>query len=378
MAGDLVDHHVHGVVATSLERDQFELLANEGGRPAPAGTSHFDTPVGLAILTGCGPLLDLAPDCTPERYLEARAALGAVEVNRRLLAAAGLDALLVETGHRPGDVLDPAAMGRLAGATAHEVVRIERAAEDHARGCDGPDDFLAGLGAALDAAASAAVGLKSVVAYRHGFDLAVEPPDHEGVRRATEAWFREFGAATAPRLAAPVLLAHVLHAAIEVAASRRLPVQVHAGFGDTDLTMHRADPSQFTPWVRELEGRGVDVVFLHCYPYHRQAGYLANVFPNVYFDVGCMAHYTGPSAGTVIAEALELAPYPKQLYSSDGFGLAEFVYLGAVLFRRHLDRVLDGWVDAGDCPRASADRIRELIGAGNARRLYRLDDEEPR
>ena len=45
------------------------------------------------------------------------------------------------------------------------------------------------------------------------------------------------------------MLAHVLHAAIDVAARRHLPLQVHTGFGDTDLTLHRCDPSVFTPSV---------------------------------------------------------------------------------------------------------------------------------
>jgi len=180
------------------------------------------------------------------------------------------------------------------------------------------------------------------------------------------------------RLESPVLLRHVLHTAAEAAASARIPIQAHAGFGDTDLTLHRADPSVFTPWVRELGARGVQLVFLHCYPYQRQAGYLAAVFPHVSFDVGCMFHYLGASSTSTLAEALELAPWTKLLYSSDAFGLAEFVYLGAVLFRRALETVLHGWVTAGDCTEQIADDIRIAVCAGNAERLYRLDEHAHR
>ena len=52
----LVDHHVHGVVDRPLDRPAFELLINEGGAPAPAGLSHFDSPVGLALRMHCAPL----------------------------------------------------------------------------------------------------------------------------------------------------------------------------------------------------------------------------------------------------------------------------------------------------------------------------------
>ena len=47
-------------------------------------------------------------------------------------------------------------------------------------------------------------------------------------------------------------------------------------------------------------------MLLHCYPFHRHAGALAQIFPHVYFDVGLALHYTGARAGAIVAEALEL------------------------------------------------------------------------
>ncbi len=69
-------------------------------------------------------------------------------------------------------------------------------------------------------------------------------------------------------------------------------------------------------------------MLLHCYPYHRQAACLANVFPHVYLDVGEALNHVGASSAAVLAEALEVAPFHKQLYSSDAYGLAELHYLG--------------------------------------------------
>ena len=370
----LIDHHVHGVVPGEVDRSGFELLISESGLPPASGVSHFDAPIGLAIRRWCAPVLDLPALAPAEAYLDRRAELGAEAVSRRLLTAAGVRTLLVDTGHRSGEVADPAAMAEWSGTAAAEVLRIEPQVEAFARTCPGPLEFLSGVGAALAAALSRApgpvVGLKSVVAYRCGFDLEPAAPDNGELRRAADAWFARSTGDGSWRFDDPVLYRHLLPLAADLAAAGGLPLQLHSGFGDTDLDLHVADPVVFTPWVRRLGQAGVTTVFLHCYPYHRQAGYLAEAYPHVYFDVGCILNYTGPSAGRILAEALELAPFGKQLYSSDAFGLPELVYLGAALFRHHLDRILAGWISDGMCTGADADRIRALIGVGNAERIY--------
>jgi uncharacterized protein len=365
----LVDHHVHGIVRDPLDRPAFELLINEGGVPARAGTSHFDSPVGLAIRMHCAPLLDLEPGIDADTYLARRAALGSDEVNRRLLRAAGVQTLLVDTGHRPDEVAGPAEMADLAGCGAATVARIEHIAEDVANRSGGPGEWLATIGPALADAAGRSVGFKTIVAYRGGFALDAAPASPRAIDAALDDWF----AAGAHRLDSPVLVSHLLHLAVDAAATHRIPIQAHAGFGDTDLTLHLADPSVFTPWVRELGARGVELVFLHCYPYHRNAAYLASVYPHVSFDVGCMFHYTGASSAAVLAEAMELASWTTLLYSSDAFGLAEFVYVGAQLFRRAMTAVLDTWIDHGDCTAAIAEDIRAAVYAENAQRIYRLN-----
>jgi predicted TIM-barrel fold metal-dependent hydrolase len=117
---------------------------------------------------------------------------------------------------------------------------------------------------------------------------------------------------------------------------------------------------------------GVPVMLLHCYPYHREAGYLAQAFDNVYCDVGLALNYVGARATAVLAESLELPPFAKVLYSSDGWGPAELHYLGAFLWRRAVHDVLGGWVASGDWSLADGARIATMMGSGNARRVYGL------
>lgn len=366
----LVDHHCHGVVPRDLDRPSFEGFINEGFDPAPAGTSHFDSPVGLAIRRWCAPVLELRPLPSPDEYLARRAALGAEEVHRRFLRSAGLEALLVETGYEASALLDPAAMGSLAAVPAHRVVRLEAVAEAVARGGVDAAAYPDAFARALEEAAAEAVGLKTVVAYRGGFDFDPARPSNGEVVAAAGRWLSQGGA---PRLEDPVLLRHGIWAGAELARDRGLPLQFHAGYGDPDLTLHLTNPSLLTGLVRALGELAIDVVFLHCYPYHREAAYLAAVFPHAYFDVGQALNYTGPGAVQVLSEAMELAPFTKQLYSSDAFALAELHFLGALLFRRGLAAILDGWVRRDECSAADADHIADLIARANARRIYPLD-----
>jgi uncharacterized protein len=369
LAGSLlVDHHCHGVVAGDLDRDAFESFINEGfDRPA-SGTSHFDTPIGLAVRRWCAPVLDLEPFAPPETYVAKRLELGAREVNERFLRASGLQALFLDSGYRSDEILGVRELGEIAGIESREVVRIEAVAERVAATGPRAEEYPDALASALEAAARDAVGLKTIIAYRGGFDFDHTPPDEREVIRAADRWLR--AGAASPRLVDPVLLRHSIWTGADFASSRGLPLQIHAGFGDPDLTLHLANPSLLTQLVRALGGKGVDVVFLHCYPYHREAAYLAAMFPNVYLDVGSVLHYTGASSGRVLAEVMELAPFTKHLYSSDAFGAAVIYLLGSTLFRRALARTLDDWIESGQCSPAEADRIAGLVAAGNARRIY--------
>jgi hypothetical protein len=119
-------------------------------------------------------------------------------------------------------------------------------------------------------------------------------------------------------------------------------------------------------------------MLLHNYPYHREAGYLAQVFPNVFADLGLATHNVGSRAPEVLAEALELVPLRKFLFSSDAFGLPELYYLGTLLFRQALSRFLRARLDAGDMSLADAERITVLIAADNAHRAYGLLLPAPR
>jgi predicted TIM-barrel fold metal-dependent hydrolase len=366
----LLDHHCHGVTTDDLDRDAFEALITESDWPAPDGTTHFDSQVGFAIRRYCAPVLGLAPFATPEEYLERRRELGGVEASERLLRATGISDYFIEIGHRGDEILDPDEMAAVAGARSFEVVRLERMAEELVLdGCEAAG-FREAYARLLDERLRTAVGVKSIAAYRIGLDFAPTRPGDADVDDAVAAWLERIASGAPVRHDDATVVRHLLWAAVD----RECAIQFHIGYGDADVDLHRCNPLLLTEFLRQSRESGARVFLLHCYPFHREAGYLAQVFPHVYFDVGLAINYTGSRSDEVIAETLELAPFHKILFSSDAFGAAELYYLGALLFRRGLERALGTFAERDDWPAGERRRITESIAWRNARRAYRLDD----
>lgn len=363
----LVDHHVHAPLASTVTRGRFETLITESDRPLPAGVTQFDSQIGFAIRRHCAPLLGLPAHAPADAYWNARCGRTPEQLSDLFLAAAGVSDWLLDTGFKSDELLSPGTLAERLPSRFSEIVRLETVLEDVA-----PTSSAAGLAddfrAALAGATASAVGLKSIIAYRYGFDFAPARPSAQEVERAAGAWLRELAAGGPVRVTDPVLLRMALWTGVDTG----LPLQLHAGYGDPDLDLRRCDPLLLMPWLKEIEGTGTDVVLLHCYPYQRNAGFLAQVFPHVYFDVGLGVNYTGAASTAVVAESLELAPFTKVLYSSDAWGPPELHHLGAVLWRRGMSRALGDWVEEGEWAEAEAIRVATMIGRTNAQRLYGL------
>ncbi|MBF6044496.1 amidohydrolase family protein [Streptomyces sp. NRRL B-1677] len=366
---DLVDHHCHGVARGPLDEAGFLSYLTESDAPAADGTTFFDSQLGFAVRRWCPPLLGLPAHCAPAAYLARRAELGEEETGRRLLRATGITDYVVDTGLADG-LTTPEELAAAGGGRAHEIVRLETLAERAAEKAGSSGEFLGGLQEAVHGAARAAVGFKSVAAYRHGLDFDPAPPGPGELGAAVDRLLAARDAGR--RLHDPVLLRHLLW----TAAGTALPLQIHTGFGDPDLRLHRSDPALLTDFIKAVRPTGCPLVLLHAYPYHRNAAYLAHVFPHVYADVGLTLSYTGASAAAVLAEVLELAPFGKVMFSTDAYGLPELYVAGSRLFTRALRQLTRTWVGEGAWPAADAPRIAALIGSGNARRLYGLPAAE--
>jgi predicted TIM-barrel fold metal-dependent hydrolase len=238
----------------------------------------------LAEFLGC--------DSTEEAVLERRIGADFDKYAAGLLRATNTEAIYVDDGYPTGDAVEWPELGELAGCETRPVLRLEdrgeRAAEETTR-----------------ARERGFVALKTIAAYRGGLDRFSE---------------------------------HVV-AALEAneATGEPLPVQVHCGFGDSDLHLWRADPSLLKPLIERF--RATPFVLLHCYPFVCEAGWLAHVYGQVYVDLSLTIPHVWRRE-EMLRQALELAPASKLLYASDASRAPELYYLAAKWWREALAEVL--------------------------------------
>jgi len=310
----LVDHHAHGILRAQPTLDEFRGLFSESLDPRQ--WPHIAT--GVTYRRGIRELAELfGVDPTEEAVHAHRLATEPREYARRLVAETNTEVLLLDDGFPATDV--GTAWDEFAdwvGVPARPVLRIE----SHT------------LEEASEAREQGYVALKTIAAYRGGLDRLSE---------------------------------HVV-AALEAneATGDPLPVQVHCGFGDSDLQLSRADPSHLKPLVERF--RETPFVLLHCYPFVREAGWLAHVYGNVWFDLSLtIPHVSQPAQA--VREALELAPVSKLLYASDAARTPELYFLAARWWRRALAEVLPEVM-----PDDEVEEAARLVLRDNARTLYRL------
>ena len=215
------------------------------------------------------------------------------------------------------------------------------------------------------------MGLKSIIAYRTGLDI--EWTTRDEATRAFGLVKDQADREGRLRLASKPLCDYLVLAALEVANRQEMPFQFHTGFGDTDLNMLKANPLHMRPLLESDQFRQVPFVLLHAaYPYVRELGYLAAMYPNVYMDISLAIPFITTAIPHMIHETLALTPITKVLYSSDAFSIPEIFWLANRWGRAALERVLGEIVGAGALTEAQARRAGEQILSGNARRIYQL------
>jgi predicted TIM-barrel fold metal-dependent hydrolase len=152
-------------------------------------------------------------------------------------------------------------------------------------------------------------------------------------------------------------------------------MQIHTGIGDFEVNLVMCRPALLMDLLRFPAFRACRVLLVHTgYPYHAEAGYMANVLPRVYCDVSEGIPFAGNAARRIFAELLEMAPLSKVVYGSDGYGAPEINYVGAKLGKQALALALQDLSEAGMLSPEEAKQAAGMILSENARQLYRLDE----
>lgn len=348
----LVDQHAHNLLRPECA-DQLPYPAFFTEGPPELAAWTRDSLFFQRSLRDLAGLLECEP--TEPEVLAARARLGHEGLTRRCFALAGLQEVYLDDGLTPHAVA-PLDWHRQF-VPVKRLLRLEWLAEESSRGADF-ELFEERVQAELRTAD--VVGYKSIAAYRGGLRLAPVAP--EEARRAYRPDLQ--------RLTDPALLALLWDWALTAAAERGLPLQLHTGFGDPDLDLALADPLHLRPWLtRHPQARWV---LLHAaWPFCRQAGYLASVFPQVYLDFGLAVPFLSVSGMTgALRQLLELAPATKLMYSSDASRIPEMYWLAARWARICLVRVLEECVADGELDEVQAEAWGKAILAENASSLY--------
>jgi predicted TIM-barrel fold metal-dependent hydrolase len=245
-----------------------------------------------------------------------------------------------------------------------DVLRLETLAEELVSSCEDAEAWLEGVCGAVRR--TSAVAVKTIAAYRAS--LRLRRPSQADVDRGYAA-LRE---AAHPRLAGdPLCHALVLRAA-EECARLGLPLQVHCGLGDPDEDLGEASPLGLRPLFTDPSFDGLKVVMLHCYPFHREAGYLCSVHPNAFMDLSLAIPLAGIDARRAMRETLGLCPWSKLLYATDASRQPEMYLVAASLHREALADAFGELVEEGVLSVPEAEAAGRRVLAGNAKELYRL------
>lgn len=288
---------------------------------------------------------------------------------RKIFADAGFEMLLVDTGYRPEDFLTVEELNDL--VPARPIPRIERLAEDLLAEAEGPDQLIdAVLTEIRNARRSGCVAVKTILAYRTGLRIESHPP--AVVRAGFDGLRKRAKPGTHIRLDSKPLLDTLVWEVSRAAAQLGLPVQIHTGFGDADLFLPDADPAWLKPLFEDTGCRETRFVLLHCYPFVREAAWLASVYGNIYMDLSLTIPMVGHAAAGSITDALALAPWSKILLATDAHTLPECFWVAARLIREALRRALAEIRSLGFLNDRDLDEVAGALLAENARGLYGL------
>lgn len=367
------DHHVHApyVEVGPLTPDGLRRPFTESALPA-VWNDHLPSQIAYRwMVRSLANLLDVEP--TEAAVLDARALIAVADYHRLLADDCNLGESYADDLFGIGECYDVADWSDLLGGRpVRRVLRIETFVELGYDACPTLNDALQRLVIEIVAAQERGiVSLKSIAGYRTG--LRVSPPSSGQRARAGEAYRMLRDAALSGgsgRIAEKNLIDTLVWEALVASIPLGLPMQFHVALGDDDIVLSENDPAVMRALFQHEPFRTLPLVLLHCYPFHRHAGYMASLYPNVYVDLGLTIPIAGPASARIIEETLELTPVSQLLASTDGHMTPEFQWHGVKVWRWAMERVVASYLDAGAIGDDEALDIVSAVFTGNTRRIY--------
>lgn len=365
----MIDDHAHPF---PLEFEPLELsgisldvepgeVATERRRDLASGRLALDLLLGrLAGLLGVA-----AADAISAR--NERAAADWAGWVRHLFNDADIAGVVLDEARHPAEAPRTSSYAELAGRPMWEMVRIDPLVDD----LIGRDAAAADVMAAVEDAMSAAAGrgcvaFKTILAYRSG--LAVDPT--VDLRSAQRQLADDRGLPVRRRGKAVRDL--VFRRMLAVAADLDIAVQIHTGYGDSEIVLAQSHPLLLEEVLRTPEGSAARVVLIHgSFPWHQEAAHLAATRPNVWVELSLSNLFSPIGTADRLVQILDIAPAQRVLLGSDGHGAPETHWFGCLTLRDAWTQVESRLGAAGVTPGWLA-QTRAALFAGNARTVYRL------
>jgi predicted TIM-barrel fold metal-dependent hydrolase len=364
----VIDDHVHPFPLSFVPFDLTELGLDVDPAPAAAERRRRLAPGRLylhLLETRLADWLGVAP----HEVAAARDDLAAHDWGgwlKRLFDDAGLTGMIVDEALHPDDPAHPSAVyAELAGRPVWKMARLDPLVDrligsgaTAGEVVDGVERFMS------DAAADGAVAFKTVLAYRTG--LRVDPgADLEAAEQSLRA-------DVPVRRRGKALRDLVFRTALGRAADLRLPLQVHTGFGDSEIRLSESDPLLLEEVLRTPEGTAAAVVLIHgAFPWAEQAAYLASVRPNLWVELSLSNLFAPLHTADRLLRMLDVAPRGRILLGSDGHLLPETQWFACTVLTDAWTRVAEALTAAGARP-AWVEQCRAALFEDNAKDLYAL------
>jgi hypothetical protein len=372
----LIDNHCHPFHRKQPEREEQYIHYFSESRDPRVHKDHVRN--GLFYRTNLrlmAELLGLPADVPAAKVLAERKRLGLKRLAVLAVTKSNTKGVIMDRGFPPEVAMsqdETEAMLKGTGCQMRRVQRLEMVYEELITKSETFNEVEQGLIAELtDMRSKGIYGLKSVIAYRSGLNIQ---PTYRWEAMDGFRQIKKEHAATGKkiRVASKPVEDYLTRIALKMAAEQEIPVQFHSGIGDTDEDMLESNPLKLRAVLEDPAFANTPIVALHVWPFIQETAYLAHVYGNFYFDLSFSLPLGGLTAASMLEQAIGIAPYSKVLYGSDAPGLPDYFWLGGVVWRKGLEKLLGGWVEEGGVTEAQAREIARRILHENAEGLYRL------
>ncbi|KHO00415.1 developmental protein FluG [Metarhizium album ARSEF 1941] len=383
----IIDNHAHPLLQHS-HADKYPLLTivteahGDALDSSRTSLAHIRAVKQLSEQLGCAATWDAVESAIKQERRRDYAGW-----TRRCLA--GIECVLVDDGLDDEDAVESYTyFDQFAPSPSKRIVRIEQAAarliENACISQPSPaqafDLAIANFEAELRNAISDAevVGFKSVICYRTGLDIASKASELEARSTFADIYTQRQAAdaQSFTRLHHRALNEFLVHRLAQLirdcSSTHKKPIQFHTGLGDNDLTLTRSSPAHLQDFAREYPT--VPIILLHSgYPFDREAGYMAAMYGNVYADIGEIFPFINRDGQeSVVRHVLELCPWEKIIWSTDGHWFPETYLLSILQMRDVFHTVLCDFVRKGDITWKQATQMVQDMLFNTSNKIYDL------